>query len=141
MFGGLVVRRRQFLLHVLQPVQVDRHSGGVVRRLHLTRVRLVVVVVGAHAGCLTLKLVPATPIPRPTWLKVTAALAILGVVAWPVLAMLGLLGAVPADTVVNVGLVTAALAYIAIRRIKRDRVLAAGPPGEPGPPAETPSPE
>ena len=84
---------------------------------------------------------PATPLPRPTWLKVTAALAILGVVAWPVLAMLGLLGAIPAETVVNVGLVTAALAYISIRRIKRDRVLAAGSPGEPDPPAETPAPE
>ncbi|HYH51011.1 MAG TPA: hypothetical protein VEG38_15800 [Acidimicrobiia bacterium] len=70
---------------------------------------------------------PATPIPRPTWLKITSALAIAGVVAWPVLAMLGLLGTIPAQIVVNVGLVTAFLAYISIRRIKRDRALASGP--------------
>ena len=71
---------------------------------------------------------PPTPVPRPAWLKVTAPLAVVGIVAWPILAMLGLLGAVPAATVVNVGIVTAALAYISIRRIKLDRALAAGPP-------------
>lgn len=66
----------------------------------------------------------ATPIPRPAWLKITAPLAVAGIVAWPILAMLGLLGAVPAVTVVDVGIVTAALAYISIRRIKLDRALA-----------------
>jgi hypothetical protein len=70
---------------------------------------------------------PATPVPRPTWLKVTAPLAIVGVVVWPVLAMLGLLGTVPAQAVVNVGIVTAALAYVSIRRIKADRAIAADP--------------
>lgn len=70
--------------------------------------------------------VPATPAPRPPWLKVAAPLAIAGIIAWPVLAMLGLLGAVPASAVVNVGIVTAFLAYISIRRIKRDRELAVG---------------
>lgn len=69
---------------------------------------------------------PATPTPRPPWLKVTAPLAVAGVIAWPVLAMLGLLGAVPATAVVNVGIVTAFLAYVSIRRIKRDRELAVG---------------
>jgi hypothetical protein len=64
---------------------------------------------------------PATPVPRPAWLKVTAPLAIVGCVVWPVLAMLGLLGAVPAQAVVNVGVVTAVLAYVSIRRIKADR--------------------
>ena len=67
-----------------------------------------------------------TPVPRPPWLKLTASLALAGVVAWPVLAMLGLLGAVPAQAVVNVGIVTAVLAYISIRRIKRDREIATG---------------
>jgi hypothetical protein len=38
--------------------------------------------------------------------------------------MLGLLGAIPAVTVVDVGVVTAGLAYISIRRIKRDRAIA-----------------
>jgi hypothetical protein len=78
-----------------------------------------------------------TPIPRPAWLKVTAALAAAGVVVWPVLAMLGLLGAIPATTVVNVGIVTAALAYISIRRIKLDRAIAlhqAYPPDDDGRP-------
>ena len=70
------------------------------------------------------ELPPATPVPRPPWLKVTAALAIAGIVAWPVLAMLGLLGTVPATTVVDVGIVTAALAYISIRRIRHDRAIA-----------------
>ena len=37
------------------------------------------------------------------------------------LAMLGILGAVSAQAVVNVGIVTAALAYVSIRRIKADR--------------------
>ena len=67
---------------------------------------------------------PATPVPRPPWLKVTAPLAAVGVLVWPILAMLGLLGAVPAQAVLNVGLVTAALAYISIRRIKHDRAMA-----------------
>ena len=70
--------------------------------------------------------VPATPVPRPTWLKVVSLLAIVGIVAWPVLAMLGLLGAVPAQVVLNVGIVTAFLAYVAIRRIKQDRAIARG---------------
>jgi hypothetical protein len=79
--------------------------------------------------------VPATPVPRPTWLKVTSLLAIAGVISWPVLAMLGLLGAVPAQVVLNVGIVTAALAYLSIRRIKRDREIALGGdhPDQPGP--------
>lgn len=67
-----------------------------------------------------------TPVPRPPWLKVTAPLALAGIVAWPILAMLGLLGAVPAQAVVNVGIVTAVLAYVSIRRIKRDRAFVAG---------------
>jgi hypothetical protein len=69
---------------------------------------------------------PATPVPRPPWLKTTSLLAIAGIVAWPILALLGLLGAVPAVTVIDVGLVTAALAYISIRRIKQDRAIALG---------------
>ena len=68
----------------------------------------------------------ATPVPRSTWLKITAALAIAGIIAWPVLAMLGILGTVPPETVVNVGIVTALLAYISIRRIKQDRAIATG---------------
>ncbi|MEW6476553.1 MAG: hypothetical protein AB1679_30195 [Actinomycetota bacterium] len=68
----------------------------------------------------------ATPVPRPTWLKVTSTLAIIGVLAWPVLAMLGLLGTVPAQAVLNVGIVTAVLAYVSIRRIKQDREIALG---------------
>lgn len=79
---------------------------------------------------------PATPVPRPTWLKITAGLAVIGVVAWPVLAMLGLLGAVPAQVVLNVGIVTAALAYVSIRRIKHDRAIALEAAGEPDPPDE-----
>jgi hypothetical protein len=67
-----------------------------------------------------------TPVPRPPWLKVAAPLALAGIVAWPVLAMLGLLGAIPPQAVVNVGIVTAVLAYISIRRIKRDRAIAMG---------------
>lgn len=77
--------------------------------------------------------VPATPAPRPSWLKVAAPLAIAGIIAWPVLAMLGLLGAVPATSVVNVGIVTAFLAYISIRRIKHDRELATGDGDPPDP--------
>ena len=78
----------------------------------------------------------ATPIPRPTWLKITSLLAAVGVVTWPVLAMLGLLGAVPAQTVFNAGIVTAGLAYISIRRIKQDREIALGPGGDHDPPDE-----
>jgi hypothetical protein len=78
----------------------------------------------------------ATPVPRPTWLKVTAALAVVGVIVWPVLAMLGLLGAVPARTVLNVGIVTAALAYVSIKRIKRDRAVALESAGDPDVPDE-----
>ncbi|MCA1842710.1 MAG: hypothetical protein LC792_05870 [Actinobacteria bacterium] len=66
----------------------------------------------------------ATPVPRPAWLRLVSLLAIAGIVAWPVLALLGLLGAVPPVAVVDVGIVTAGLAYIAIRRIKRDRAVA-----------------
>jgi hypothetical protein len=72
---------------------------------------------------------PATPVPRPPWLKITAPLAVVGIVAWPILAMLGLLGAVPATAVVNVGIVTAGLAYVSIRRIKYDRAMALGARG------------
>ena len=78
---------------------------------------------------------PATPIPRPPWLKATSTLAIIGVVTWPVLAMLGLLGAVPAQAIVNVGVVTAALAYVSIRRIKRDREITLGNSGDPDEPS------
>jgi hypothetical protein len=79
--------------------------------------------------------VPATPIHRPRWLRVTSTLATAGIVVWPILAMLGLLGAVPAQVVLNVGLVTAGLAYVSIHRIKHDRAMAQGPldqdsPGE-----------
>jgi hypothetical protein len=74
--------------------------------------------------------VPATPIPRPPWLKLTSTLAVIGVIAWPVLAMLGLLGAVPAQVVLNVGIVTAGLAYLSIRRIKRDREIAQAAAGD-----------
>jgi hypothetical protein len=70
----------------------------------------------------------STPIPRPAWLKVTALLAIAGAVAWPVLAMLGLLGVLPGQVVLNVGIVTAVLAYISIRKIKHDRAAFGGPP-------------
>ena len=80
-----------------------------------------------------------TPVPRPTWLKVTALLATVGIFAWPVLAMLGLIGAVPAQAVLNVGIVTAFLAYISIRRIRHDRAIAMGDTGasdSPQPPPE-----
>jgi hypothetical protein len=60
---------------------------------------------------------------------------VIGIVAWPILAMLGLLGVVPATTVVNVGIVTAAVAYVSIRRIKYDRAIALAeadqPPDDP----------
>ena len=84
----------------------------------------------------------ATPVPRPAWLKLTSLLAAAGIVAWPILAMLGLLGAVPAPAVVNVGIVTAALAYVSIRRIKRDRTIAldtADQPDLPEPPPDGPA--
>ncbi|HKY75112.1 MAG TPA: hypothetical protein VJS45_03160 [Acidimicrobiia bacterium] len=84
----------------------------------------------------------STPVPRPPWLKITALLAAAGVVAWPVLAMLGIIGAIPAQVVLNVGIVTAFLAYISIRRIKHDRAIAMGAAGEPDstppPPDEAP---
>ena len=79
---------------------------------------------------------PATPVPRPTWLKVTALVAVAGVVAWPVLAMLGLLGVIPGQTVLNVGIVTAVVAYISIRRIKQDRAVAMGDADETEPPQQ-----
>jgi hypothetical protein len=65
-----------------------------------------------------------TPVPRPVWLRIVSLLAVAGIVAWPVLALLGLLGAVQPVVVVDVGIVTAGLAYVAIRRIKRDRAIA-----------------
>ena len=76
----------------------------------------------------------STPIPRPRWLKVTALLAAVGAVAWPVLAMLGILGVLPGQVVLNVGIVTAALAYISVRRIKRDRAIALEAAGRRDPP-------
>jgi hypothetical protein len=81
----------------------------------------------------------ATQVPRPTWLKVTALLAVIGAVAWPVLAMLGILGVIPAQTVLNVGIVTAALAYISIRKIKHDRAIALGSAGQPDHPEPPPN--
>ena len=77
---------------------------------------------------------PAAPIPRPKWLKVMSLLAVVGAVAWPVLALLGLLGVLEPQTVLNVGIVTAVLAYISIRRIKRDREVAMGGAEPPEPP-------
>jgi hypothetical protein len=50
--------------------------------------------------------------------------------------MLGLLGAVPAQAVLDVGIVTAFLAYVSIRRIKRDRAAALEAAGELDPPPE-----
>ena len=81
----------------------------------------------------------ATPVPRPVWLRIVSLLAVAGIVTWPVLAMLGLLGAIPPTVVVNAGIVTAGLAYIAVRRIKRDRAIAlegAGWPDPPEPPSD-----
>ena len=73
----------------------------------------------------------STSVPRrPAWLKVTALLAVAGAVAWPVLAMLGLLGVIPGQTVLNVGIVTAVLAYISIRKINHDRAVAQPPPDD-----------
>jgi hypothetical protein len=80
----------------------------------------------------------STPVPRPTWLKVTALLAAAGAVAWPVLAMLGILGVIPAQTVLNVGIATAVLAYISIRKIKHDRTVAMGAGDEPDRPDSPP---
>ena len=80
----------------------------------------------------------STPVPRPTWLKVAVLLAVAGAVAWPVLAMLGLLGVVRAQTVLNVGIVTAVLAYISIRKIKHDRAIAMGATGQPDRPDPPP---
>ncbi|MGH9009088.1 MAG: hypothetical protein ACRDYF_04485 [Acidimicrobiia bacterium] len=80
----------------------------------------------------------STPVPRPKWLKVTALLAAAGAVAWPVLAMLGILGVIPAQAVLNVGIVTAVLAYISIRRIKHDRAIAMGAAGQPDRPEPPP---
>ena len=72
-----------------------------------------------------------TPVPRPTWLKIAAILAVGGAVAWPVLAMLAIVGVIPA-------LVTAFLAYISIRRIKQDRDIAMDASGEPDAPYSPP---
>ena len=84
---------------------------------------------------------PATPIPRPLWLKAFALLAITGIVVWPALAMLGLLGVVAPQVVLNVGIVTAALAYLAIRRVKQDRAIALGAdPDHPDPSDRSPRP-
>jgi hypothetical protein len=80
----------------------------------------------------------STPIRRPAWLKVTSLLAAAGAVAWPVLAMLGVIGALPAQVVLNVGIATAALAYISIRKIKHDRAIALGGSGQPDPPDPPP---
>lgn len=79
-----------------------------------------------------------TAVPRPTWLRITALLSAVGAVAWPVLAMLGILGVVPAQVVLNVGIVTAFLAYISIRRIKHDRAVAMHAAGEPDAPEPPP---
>jgi hypothetical protein len=79
-----------------------------------------------------------TPVPRPTWLKIAAILAVGGAVAWPVLAMLAIVGVIPAQVVLNVGLVTAFLAYISIRRIKQDRDIAMDASGEPDAPYSPP---
>jgi hypothetical protein len=84
----------------------------------------------------------STTVPRPAWLKITAVLAAAGAVAWPVLAMLAIVGVIPAQVVLNVGIVTAFLAYISIRRIKQDRAIAMGATGPsdspPPPPDEAP---
>ncbi len=65
-------------------------------------------------------------------------MAAAGAVAWPVLAMLGILGVIPAQVVLNVGIVTAALAYLSIRRIKRDRAIALEAAGQRDPPEPAP---
>jgi hypothetical protein len=51
--------------------------------------------------------------------------------------MLGIIGVIPAQAVLNVGIVTAFLAYISIRRIKHDRAIAMGP-AQPDPPPPPP---
>lgn len=79
-----------------------------------------------------------SPVPRPTWLKITALLATAGVVAWPVLAMLAIVGVIPAQAVLQVGIVAAFLAYISIRRIKHDRAIAMGPTRQPDSPQPMP---
>lgn len=76
----------------------------------------------------------AAPVPRPVWLRIVSLLAIVGIVAWPILALLGLLGAIEPVVVVDVGIVTAGLAYVAVRRIKRDRAIALDGAGRPDPP-------
>ena len=80
----------------------------------------------------------STPVPRPAWLKITALLAAAGAVAWPVLVMLAIVGVIPAQVVLNVGIVTAFLAYISIRRIKHDRAIAMGTAGQPDAPQPPP---
>jgi hypothetical protein len=85
--------------------------------------------------------VVATSVPRPAWLMIISLLAVAGIVAWPVLALLGLLGAIEPIVVVDVGIVTAGLAYVAVRRIKRDRAIAmeaAGLVDPPEPPPDQP---
>ena len=79
-----------------------------------------------------------TPVPRPAWLKIAAVLATAGAVAWPVLAMLAIVGVIPAQVVLNVGIVTAALAYVSVRRIKHDRAIAVGEAGRADPPDDAP---
>ena len=83
-------------------------------------------------------MIVSTSVPRPAWLKITALLAAAGAVAWPVLAMLAIVGVVPAQAVLNVGIVTAFLAYISIRRIKHDRAVAMGATGQPDSPPPPP---
>jgi hypothetical protein len=80
----------------------------------------------------------STAVPRPAWLKIAAVLATAGAVAWPVLAMLAIVGVIPAQVVLNVGIVTAFLAYISIRRIKHDRAIAMGAAGHPDAPPPPP---
>jgi len=80
----------------------------------------------------------STPVPRPAWLKVTSLLAAAGAIAWPVLAMLGIIGALPAQVVLNVGIVTAMLAYISIRKIRHDRAIALGGSDQADPPEAPP---
>lgn len=80
----------------------------------------------------------STPVPRPMWLKIAALLAATGAVAWPVLAMLAIVGVIPAQAVLNVGIITAFLAYISIRRIKNDRAIAMGATRQPDAPQPPP---
>ena len=76
----------------------------------------------------------ATPVPRPLWLRIVSLLAIAGIVAWPILVMLGVLGVIEPVVVVDVGIITAGLAYVAVRRIKRDRAIALDAAVGPEPP-------